>query len=265
MKKQFAWPFLLIAVLILSSCDVFAANTADITGTEVPAGSARTGTIWQDNFGPGPRWQLATDTIGCEEFPVTLDDVAFRIEGNALVMESNVRRQGGLFANAIAYRPFEWQGDGYYMLSGAFMVPDGSEVEFINAALEFVVDGVGHYAEIAYELNPYTDRYGWTWTRTLDHVIVGALYAGTETNKWHTFELLVYVDYSDDVFQIVSITVDDSNPVEIDVEMVEVEKPWDSSTQVLIETHNMFPNCDGSIVTHGVSIWDSITISKVNP
>ena len=235
--------------------------------TPTPAGPQ---ILWEDEFNNLSQWRINIDkSVGCENFSIGQEDIKFQIikdetslglDSNVLQLEANSMNKGGLFVNAIASREFEFFDNSIYQLSGYFRIAEHTKAEIIDAAIEFVIDGVGHYAELFYGLNPYTD-YGWIYTRSQDLQPIRLVKIGVDY-EWHYFELIVSVNFQNELYEINKIVVDGFEKF-IDVQMPSFQKPWFSSTQVYLETHNQYTNCNINIITKGVSRWDQITIVRL--
>lgn len=218
--------------------------------------------LWMDTFHSEEGWRLSVDeSVGCPQVPYQPGDIKMSFQDDVLLLESNVQERPGFFGNAIASRPFKFEDDRQYMLTGSFKIPSGAELELANAALEFVVDGVGHYAEIIYGRNPWTPEYGWIYTRGTDLKHIQLFNIGID-DEWHDFTLIATVNTATNKYEITSIGID-GEVKDVNVDMTSFPKPWSSSTQVYLETHNMYPNCGSDYVSYGASMWDNIVISTI--
>jgi hypothetical protein len=218
--------------------------------------------LWQDDF----NWKLAIDESVsgvCKEFPASVNDIGLSLREDVLVLEANTQEKGGLFVNAIAYKGFAFVDGGRYILEGSFMVPSNAKVEIADAAIEVVSGFTGHYAEVIYGLNPYVPEYGWIYTRSSDFKTVPLFYIGGNDGRWHTFKVVATIDLANGVSEITSISIDGQSK-EVGIPMVAVQKPWPTAANVLLETHNQYTNCDPSVVFHGVSMWDNVTLTREN-
>lgn len=209
--------------------------------------------------------------MGCENFPIEKSDIALGVvkdttspseDKNVLEITANTKSRGGLFVNAIASRDVRFIDDSRYVFCGYFKKVEGSNPEQIDVNLTLVENYVEHYAEIIWTLNPYAPQYEWVWTRVEGFKPI-KLFELPDDSNWHYFQLITEYKSSPKSRRIRRIQVDDQ-VVDLDLEMGTVKKEWRFSFGVLLETHNMYTNCDAEIMFVGKSRWDKVAV-KVEP
>ena len=226
--------------------------------------------LWGTNFDNGmENFNISIDqSVGCEHFPIQMSDIdihtiqdATAPSANAYVLEliANTSNKGGLFVNAIAHRDIEFIEDSRYIFEGYFKKVADSKPEQIDINLQLVQDYNEYYAEIIWTLNPYSPFYNWIWTRVQDFRPV-KLFELQNDSKWHYFKLIAEYRSNPTRRYISTIQVDNQS-IEPNLEMGIVKKEWQSSFTALLETHNMYTNCDEDLVFVGKSRWDNISVT----
>jgi len=82
------------------------------------------------------------------------------------------------------------------------------------------------------------------------------LFQITPNNNWHYFRLTV--DYP--ARRIRSIQVD-AKTIFLNLDMLSIPKDWESSYFFMLETTNMYTNCDDAYNFTGSSSWRSLLIN----
>ena len=236
------------------------------------------GVVWQEDFSSSSQWTVDYDGhVLCPEIPTSAEDITFQSvaadspsgDGTAAVLIANRAGTSGLFVNGIAHRPFELRDRSTYILRG-FMAPvPNTQIELMNVSLEIVINGVGHYGEVLYRLNPYVTQevdlaaYGWIYTREGVEYSPVLLYRAGDQRTWHEFALQISVDTTANIFRIDRIGFD-GHEVVVNVQMPHESKPegYADVSQVFLETHNMNTNCSLEHTFQGASIWDQITLTR---
>lgn len=236
-----------------------------VTPTPTPAGPR---TLCEDDFDAGLKFGLSVDrSVGCDAFPVTESDISREIvvdptspseDKNVLEITANTKSKGGLFVNAIAHRDVQFIDDSRYVFYGYFRRVEGSNPEQIDVNLGLVEDYVERSAEIIWTLNPYSPLYEWVWTR-LEASKPIKLFKLPDDSNWHCFQLVTEYKSNPKSRRIRRIQVDEQ-VTDLDLEMGTMKKEWQFSFGVLLETHNMYTNCDAEIMFVGKSRWDKVKV-----
>jgi hypothetical protein len=213
-------------------------------------------------------WRLDVDqSVTYPGGPVLLEDLKHEIvkdeTGNpVLMLTSNVNKKLGYFGNGISHYQYDqnFKEDGYYTLTAKFQVPKESEVHVINAALEFVVDGMGHFAEIFVDFNGNVSIRNQPSGQPDSPVVHKDLFRVDDLHKWHQLQVTAYVNTEDAAFCIVSAGVDGGQIEEVAIEMPAWSKTWDTSYQIYLETHNSNVTRNPVYGTKGLSLWDDISL-----
>jgi hypothetical protein len=226
---------------------------------------------WISDFSNGlDQFQISIDeSVGCEKIPNSTSDINFYIieektatKENQFSLElvANAENRPGIFVNAIAHRNLEFIDDRTYTFEGYFKKVEGSQPELININLDLVEDFEERYAEIIWGLNRFSSNYEWIYTRGPDF-LEEKLFKLRNDTKWHYFKIVVEYKSSPKSRRIKSIQVDDQSQ-ELDLEMGFVRKSWKSSFKILLETHNMYTNCDSKNNFIGISNWRDLIVTS---
>lgn len=178
------------------------------------------------------------ESVGCPNIPPVGEDALLTGLNGEMTLTANPLRKNGLFTNVIAARhmPFE---EKRYTISGYWRNDEFSQAEVISLNLQLVEDYTESFAEITWGLNPFSENYGWIYTRVeLDKP--ERLFKITPDYKWHRFQLVT--DYRDGKRILYSITVDQTTVI-LDREMGQTPKEWKSSFSLLLETSNRYTAC----------------------
>ena|GEM_PF-6821287 len=243
-------------------------------------GCAQADVVWEEDFSSTSHWKTDDDGhVFCSEIPVLPQDMIFSSvevdtpagDNSAAVLVANPQSKEGLFVNGIAHREFELQDQSTYVLTGLTAPVADTQIEIMDASIEVVVDGVGHYGELLYRLNPYmvtplpgdVATYGWIYTRQGVKYEPVMLYNAGDERIWHSFAIQISVDSTAGVFLIDRVGFDGRTFL-VDVEMPSEAKPagYADVAQVFLETHNMNTNCDTANVFRGASLWDDLTLVR---
>lgn len=305
MKRRIVFAlFILLVLMLLTGCSA-EANQASMLGMTQTGGIPADGEIiFQDPFVAPPQpeiWSVSVDgNVGCSEFPASPDDGYFGYvelpspsgDDNIAVVIANKKHEPGLFANVIAHQEIDLdlEEPATYILSG-YMAPHPapypeSKIEVMNPSIEITVDGVAHYGEVLWYINPGLTKelavennkhywggviYGRRGPAENDAINLhipdyNYTYAASEfsEDKFLYFEIQISVDVSKNYYVVDRLQIDDFEYI-ANYRMWEEEKGWGYGTstfQIFLETHNQFTNCDAANNFTGASFWDDIKLVR---
>ncbi len=285
MKKRIAFALFVLMLSLLSGC-----------------AQANKNLVWYEDFGSADSadaWKPDVDmNYVCDVYdpPSSADTLfqpiqAFSPSGDNKVgaVLANPLGKNGLNVNNVTHRRFEVIDKSTYILTGYMKAAPGYDLEMIDPALEFCLDGTCWYAEIDYYFNKYVnqethmeigDPYyaGLMYTRGPSSKNMNFLMEMGVDNAWHFFVLQVSVDLSSDTPYVFDRVMIDYFVEEAEENLKHnfVNKYFDNvplwlekkaegyadGGQVFLEVHNMNTNCLSENSFVGVGLWDDIALYR---
>jgi hypothetical protein len=198
------------------------------------------------------------DGVGCAAFPRMDSDIRLDHAPGVLFLHVNQNNRPGVFIDAIASQPVQWQDNSVYTLSGDWRKVSG-DLEQIDVNLQHIQNYTEQRAEIIWTLNPESPLYEWVWTRAQSDEEI-KLFKLKADNEFHHFS--ISVQYENGKAFIRTISVDD-NRADVNFQAGTLDKEWDSSFMPLLETTNKYTGCSFMNAFSGVSQWRGVNLTRI--
>jgi hypothetical protein len=235
------------------------------TSSGVPAG-------WQSKFDGG---------ITCDPpYATTADDAATYVNpddwglgfGRVMTVHANVHSEPATRVNALAVRPFTYQGGGNYQADFYMRLwrTDGPyKNSYYGMNLTILRNHVEHFAEINVETNPGNADVGWLMYKRkvgTSYTRYRIAYVGVNT-AWHHLIANIYVDTAAGIYGIESVfldgtwhTTDAENQV-LQNPLPTRTEPWNDFNHFFVESNALWTKCDPNTTYIGVALFDRVKLT----
>jgi hypothetical protein len=199
------------------------------------------------------------DYYRCDNVPPSTADIGARVANGIFMIEANVNSREGLYVGAISRHSLMYLPGYQYTASGRFRLATPTQIQTLAVNLNFVRNSIEHPIIFQWVTNSNEPDYGKlrilldnstdTWQVT--HIL-------PVDETWHSFKL-VGSFLTDDTARYNSLSVDGVE-AQIDKYTTKIDKDFPTSSDLFIETANLYPNCDGISVHRAISEWDDIIV-----